>query len=324
MRKAALCWVLGASSLFVVSGEARAWSEATHAYIADHIGKASGLRNYSEMYGAMAPDLFNTKQFGEAVDPELYQCIRSYTHGFYPYDVDDFMAIWQSANWGLKKNAAYGYVSHNDYWGADLAAHWFGYTSSDPNMGWVMERAHVLIDELDAEHVWEDLGLPLEQPADPWAFQPVELLCQYLVMKAGDAIIKRNDPMIGAKVAMAALLRPPAFNALLESAIPCGEDGLVGVTELEFRQNTIALGLALMLPEQQYLDTVSAQLTALAPDFLAANGVTYTPALDPVIAKVTTDGLGRAVELIEADYMDEIDAILTHLEGVMAAHGVAY
>ena len=35
------------------------WGSAVHAYIADHLGKKAPLLNLNEVYGAMAPDVFN-------------------------------------------------------------------------------------------------------------------------------------------------------------------------------------------------------------------------------------------------------------------------
>ena len=328
MRKAAVFLALAIPSVCVFPREAQAWSEATHAYIADHIGKQSGLRNYNEMYGAMAPDMFNTKDFDLInEDFPLYQCIRVHTHGFIPTGAQDFMAVWQSAHWGLAKNAAYGYASHNDVWGADVAAHWDGYTNQVEDMGWVMEKAHVLMNTLEAWGVWAQLGIPLEPSPNPWVFPPAELLCQYLVMKAGDVVIRRHDPLIGAKVTLAALLRTPAFNELLEQAIPCegpGYEHLVRDSELEFRQQTIALGLVMLQNEQQILATFSDQLAALAPSYLAAYNIFPTPEQLEAVDAVVTDGLQLALSLVEHDYMAEIGAIVAHIEADMAGHGVAY
>ena len=328
MKRATLYIALGISSLCGLEGEARAWSEATHAYIADHIGKQSGLRNYNEMYGAMAPDLFNTQDFTLInEDFSLYQCIRVYTHGFIPAGADDFMGIWQSAPPGLAKNAAYGYVSHYDVWGADVAAHWDGYTNQEQEMGWVMEKAHVLMQILDDWGAWSELGIPLEPSPNPWVFPPAELLCQYLVMKAGDVVIRRNDPLIGAKVSLAALLRTPVFNSLLDQAIPCESDGnedLVRDAELEFRQRTVALGLVMLRKEDQILATFSDELAALAPGYLAAYDIYPTPEQLQMVDLVVTDGLELALSLIEHDFMAEIAAIIAHVESDMAAHGVSY
>ncbi|MCX7975309.1 MAG: hypothetical protein N3B16_12560 [Candidatus Aminicenantes bacterium] len=49
-----VCWV----SLTMLTS-ALAWEKGTHAFIADKLKKADGPYNIEEMYGAMAPDVFN-------------------------------------------------------------------------------------------------------------------------------------------------------------------------------------------------------------------------------------------------------------------------
>ncbi len=332
MTKRVLLLALGVASLCAVPQEVQGWSEATHAYIADHIGKSSGLRNLNEIYGAMVPDFFNLKQFDTDFSDPQYQCVRTHTHGFVLASNVDFMAVWAEAGWGLSRNAAYGYVSHNDVWGADVAAHWDGLTNGEPEalpypypypdpvseVGWVMEKARELIVYFDAQGVWTDLEIPLDPMPNPWMFQPAELFCQFLVMKAGDVVIKRNDPLIGAKMAMAALLRTPGFNDVLVDAISCADSEVVSAAELEFREQTLALGLLLLQSEEQYLDAVATQMCALAPAFLAAYGIPHTPDKQAIIEYVVSEGLNQALLWIEDDYMAEVDAMIAYLRARMS------
>jgi len=55
----------------LTANQAFAWGSATHAYIDDHIGRKRPLRNYNEIYGGMAPDVFNFL-FGNPAMPYLY------------------------------------------------------------------------------------------------------------------------------------------------------------------------------------------------------------------------------------------------------------
>ena len=57
MKKLGCVLVLAAAFCTFGSGKTNAWSPATHAHIADEIGKPFGLRNLNEIYGAMAPDV---------------------------------------------------------------------------------------------------------------------------------------------------------------------------------------------------------------------------------------------------------------------------
>ena len=45
--------------LALTMGQAYGWGSATHAYIDDHLGKKGPVKNLNEIYGAMAPDVFN-------------------------------------------------------------------------------------------------------------------------------------------------------------------------------------------------------------------------------------------------------------------------
>lgn len=40
--------------------QAFGWGSAVHAYIDDHLGRKGPVRNLNEIYGAMAPDVFNS------------------------------------------------------------------------------------------------------------------------------------------------------------------------------------------------------------------------------------------------------------------------
>ena len=42
-----------------LSSEAFPWGYATHTYIEDHLGKTKRNRNMNEIYGGVAPDIFN-------------------------------------------------------------------------------------------------------------------------------------------------------------------------------------------------------------------------------------------------------------------------
>ena len=46
-------------AVVLFSSEAFPWGWAVHTYIDDHLGTNRGLRNMNEIYGGMAPDVFN-------------------------------------------------------------------------------------------------------------------------------------------------------------------------------------------------------------------------------------------------------------------------
>jgi hypothetical protein len=75
----------------------------------------------NEMWGGVAPDLF-IFIFDPAVCPDW---ITDQTHGT---SSDTFMKVWNAAGTNAEDALAYGFVSHNEDWGADHIAHESGIT----------------------------------------------------------------------------------------------------------------------------------------------------------------------------------------------------
>src|SRR5512138_1476024 len=91
--------VLVAALLLVGSAtQAGAWGSATHVFIDDHLGAQGPLRNLNEIYGGMAPDVFNYL-FDH---PDLLQYLYVQTH--YGY-----LKVWEEADTLLGKAAVYGF-----------------------------------------------------------------------------------------------------------------------------------------------------------------------------------------------------------------------
>jgi hypothetical protein len=64
---AAILLIFSVSSVF-------SWGSATHAYIGNKIGAKGGLKDFDEMYGSLAPDVFNY------TFAEWYEYIYKQTH----------------------------------------------------------------------------------------------------------------------------------------------------------------------------------------------------------------------------------------------------
>lgn len=318
MKKRLFCLLSVLVCTAIVPTKSSAWSEATHAYIADNIGYNYGLRNYSEIYGAMAPDIFNY-DFSLATNPSLRVCIRDHTHGL-PDTAYDFLEIWELSEGGRDRNAAYGYVSHNDAFGADFSAHWLGNTNSE-EMGWVIQKSWELMDILEMFNAWDILDLDVNDSDD---FKVAELICHVMVEYAGDIVIRREDPTIGIKIALASVLRTPQFPDILADAMECAQESYVRQMESEFREKTFQYGLTLLRDEDAVFNNLVSQLTGIAPAYLATTGMVLTLEQLEFILVLAYDGLDFALELVEDDYMDEIDAVIDELEDNMAVYGVAY
>ena len=101
------------------------WNYATHAYIADKIGTLMPILKMNQVYGIMAPDIFNF-DFSLMTDAVL----RGFTHGIPAEGTgglnENFMSVWFNADGPFQKADALGFLAHNDAWGADYIAHWQG------------------------------------------------------------------------------------------------------------------------------------------------------------------------------------------------------
>lgn len=110
IRKALLVISIVIVSVGLLFSEAFPWGWAVHSYIDDHLGMNRGLNNINEMYGGMAPDVFNYMF-------SYLPFLSDQTHGNYQNGDSSFMKLWNDAKRGLQKSLAYGFVSHNDLWG---------------------------------------------------------------------------------------------------------------------------------------------------------------------------------------------------------------
>ncbi len=314
-------------ALVFVSSGAYAWNFATHAYIAGKLGKLLPLANANEMYGIMLPDLFNL-DFSLMGDTTL----RGYTHGI-PGVSENFMQVWYNANWGLKKNIAWGFVAHNDVWGMDFVAHWqanpfspgpdipFPLGVPDPTSqppGYIIKLAQFLDNGLATNpmgNVWQLLGIEDNYP--------IRLeLCHNLIEYAGDFIIKRADPMIGQKLIGAALLRTPQVTSLLKAAFPPEYAPLIDAAEPEYRKMLIQYGLILMTPEQTAINLLSEQLADLAIAYLGSDYEAYRS----VLVEFGKSALAASVQICQdAGYMDEINLMtLPYVKQQLLLHGIFY
>lgn len=292
-------------ALVLFSSQAYPWGSITHAYIADHIGKKWGLKNINEIYGAMAPDLFNYV-FG--LEADLYNYLRGYTHGIPAANgnpaVESFMDVWYSARWwGYEKALAYGFISHNDVWAADFTAH--GSACLDPGKGYIIKKAEILkgplMDYLEDLEVIISPEIAME-------------LSHNLVEGAGDIVIRRYDANLGQKVITSSLFRSPACPNLLVRAIGEYYRDIVINAEKEFRKMMILYGAA-FLPqsEEEIVLSLSQQMAKLGRAYLESLEIEL-PISDEELLELIVYFMNEAILLIEGDYMAEIEATITKIK----------
>lgn len=299
-------------ALSLLVSSAYPWGSAVHAYIADHLGKKIAPQNLNEMYGIMAPDLFN---YAFDLGPASYAAIYGATHY-------GFMKAWRAAILPLGKALAYGFVAHNDAWGADYTAHHAGRTVGLVE-GYVIAKAQSLLAFLKTDPEYQALGLP-----DAIGLE----VAHNLIETAVDILMKRADPFIGRRVAGSALLASPEFAPLFIKAFAPDLVPVFGgrirftkaviAADLEFRKLMIAYGQALQQDEETAVDLLSGQMTELARGFLAAYGIILPAGLD--LKPLIVSAIQAGITLCAGDFLGEIQATTAFVKTNLAANGIAY
>ncbi len=131
----------------------------------------------------------------------------------------------------MKRAFAYGFVSHNDLWGADVTAHHNGLTFGQ-GQGYVIAKAQAL--QLSLSAALASLGIVLP---DAVALDLSHNFVEYGV----DVLVKRLDGRVGAaNMAADAVERNPTFPALLVQAYGDDAAAAVGSTRKEAAQLILA------------------------------------------------------------------------------------
>jgi hypothetical protein len=306
--KKAICLLAAVSiGLAMVAGAAAAWERGTHAYIADKLKKAGGPYNIDEMYGAMAPDVFNYL----FTEPNVL--FRDY---LYDQTHHQFMKVRNAVKWGYEKSSAYGFLSHNNIWGADSTAHIASLTLLQ-NEGYIITKAKMLNDWLIA-NVPGYAALVSSAPG-----VGVEI-CHNIVEAAGDIVLARHDPSVGAKLMEIALRPKPHMQNLMVRAYAQGladvsgskgypitlaqAEGLIRSEEEGFRTSCIAYGYLLQQDESIILENIIAQFKQLAQLFLTLNEIPVPD--DSTLTALLEVSFQGADLLIKGDYMREVQATI--------------
>jgi hypothetical protein len=285
-----------------------AWGSATHAYIDDHLGKKGPVRNLNEIYGGMAPDVFNY----------LFSNLNWLNYLYYETHYEDNMLVLKKADTVLEKAVAYGFVSHNGITGADATAH--GNYDYDAPDGWVIGKAVAMANRPDVLPFLEQFKLA-DEDVIAWAGYE---LCHTFIESAVDLLIAEHDRSLGGKISAAALARTPEFPGLLVKAYAkrfmeaFKLDWQTAVTvirsaESEFRKNLVSYGVALAQEPQVAQGLIAEQLAALAPAFLNAYDVTL-PA-DTNLSELSTYFLGIAIGMCKGEYLGAVDNTIQFVSG---------
>ena len=299
------------------TSQAWAWGSATHIYIDDRLNRQGlGQKNLGEMYGGIAPDIYN--YLFAPYQPYLY----GQTH-------NDFLKVWEAARPGrssVNRAFAYGFVSHNDLWGADVTAHHNGLTFGQ-GQGYVIAKAQAMKPILSATLTAVGILLPDKVALD---------LSHNLVEYGVDVLVKNLDAQVGAKLAGAALKRNPTFPALLVQAY--GDDvaatlgissekaaQLILATEQSFRKIKVYEGQALMQDDAAAIALLAEEYADFAQGYLAMFGVTLPPGVgrDQIVA-LAEYFIGQAMVMCQGDFAQELTATIDFVNEQLATHGIAY
>ena len=282
-----------------------AWGSATHAHVADRLGAVDGAANLNEIYGAMGLDTFNYL-FGSPFQSQL--------HDLAHYQA---MRVWQAAqggNWAAR-SAAYGFMSHNDVWGADYTAHHRGLTYGQSN-GYVIAKTAALV---NSSQLLPALNLPA----------PVAEELTHIVVETGvDVLLLDLNPTIGQKIMASTQVRTDAFPQLLVQAYagdlalsPGDAAALIYGTEAFFRNMMLGFGYALSFPPDQAVPLLAGQFADLASAYLDSYNITLNMDKDQ-IALFLAGFINEAMGLCRGDFAAEIDQTIAFVDGQLREHGV--
>ena len=287
--------------LFCFTVRAFPWGSATHAYIIDQFMRKAGPPRL--MYGAMAPDVFNYFFEDWTLRDQLY----AMTHY-------KFLQVWNAAKGPSDRPSGYGFVSHNNEWGADSTAHLKSLTYL-PDEGFVITKAKILWELIKADFPFnDDLGVSV---------------CHDVIEAAVDLLIKKLDANIGNRLIDSARSADKKILDLLNEAylidisLLVGSEALakdlIAQNEAGFRFAVLQLGNALKQKSPNDLNAMAAIFAALGQQ---AYGIEVSPA---VVAAVLEAAMWVCTDpLFGPDCFNEIYATIDFVRLNLNAHGIYY
>jgi hypothetical protein len=213
---------------------------------------------------------------------------------------------------------AFGFVSHNEHWGADYTAHQNGLTTQE---GYVVTKSKILAPKLrpQLEVIFEDAGI---QHASLLAGLLASGIAHPLIETAIDLLIKRNEnPYIGLGLFQSAQDRPPSIPDLLVVAyardfvhhmkVSKEEAGkMIREAEREFQQMMILYGEILTKEESEAIKELADQGAALIEGYIeSAIGKEAN-----IPSEVFIEFIHLAIQQVEEDYSQEITATFSYLQ----------
>lgn len=317
MRAAASKIVLFVLAFICTSTVVFAWGSATHAYVDTHLKNKGPILMINQVYGGMGADAFNY-MFEK---PYEMVWLSNETHC-------DPLRLWRVALLPTAKAQAYGFVSHNNLWGADFYAHSPACPPYlIPTDGYIVQKG-ALLQDIVKNSPYGPVLAALQLPPDLEAG-----IFQDLAEFGVDVLVKRLDPAIGQKVSTAALLRSPEFPLLLVAAYGRGlsqnfgmsyQDAakMIAAEEAGFRKTTISYGQVLMQDEATATQLISENMAQLAQALLEANGITPPPPEE--LIPILQFSISQAESLCAPDFESAVNSTISTVKTNLASHGISY
>lgn len=292
------------------------WNQATHAYIAHRLGSQAGHDDLNEMWGSVAPDMYNFVS-----DPAWCPgWIADQTQGTY---ADTFLKVWNAAKTNTEEALAFGFVSHNQQWGADHVAHTACQTCGE-NEGYIIVKARLLlnapVNPAAPEQTFGDLFTALGMDPD------MALLTAHVIVEEAVDIRLGNEvaPLLGRRLAAAARSDTKGFQPLYVKAFAedyaayCfGGDSSAAAAALiaaekGHRKDMIFLGEAISQPEPVAVQLLAGQLEGVLSE------LGFTVPVD-ILKAAMFSAMG-----ICDDYKAEIEAAVLFVGKNLEDHRISY
>lgn len=272
------------------------------------------------MWGGTAPDFFNY-----VFDPN--SCpgwVADQTHGT---TSETFLKLWNAAGTPGEKAFAYGFVSHNQQWGADYVAHTSGLQRGYESDGYIIIKARQLLDApVDSANPHLTFGSVFSGSFGASADEAL-LIAHVIAEYAIDIrLAQEADPLLGQKLATAARREAQHFTPLLVKAYAaeygahCFNGDLATATkelttaEKLHRKDMIYLGQAISRPKPLAIEMLAEQLITILGDFLPGP-------LPDNAAAIIKGAISSAMDLCY-DYRAEIETAIDFVGKKLKEHGI--
>ncbi len=276
-----------------------AWGPATHVYITKQV-QNENLELKNQMYGAVAPDV-NQVISSDQLSPFFFA-----THY-------DFMKVWDTAKNGTtaQKSLAYGFVTHNESWGADYTAH-ISSRTLNPNTGYVIQKANVLCMVMTQQLTAAGMGA--------YAGLLTTDNCHFVLEYGIDLMIRQQNPEVAHWLAGASLHRSGQMPDLLAAAYSGYGPQFAGAfipADEGWRKNVHYYASLLGLP----MDEAVPQVAAYLADVALKQGI-LPESVPPQLAQQLIELALIDSRAVCADYQAELNATVPYVQQQLVAHSI--